>query len=127
MAWVAFALAWPAMVLPTWAVTRLGGGLYVAWSFATLYICLLSAVFANWLALRIYEDRPLIQIGLWLNRLSLENLLIGLPGAAGWGIAIAPLAWHRALAAFRPRLAWLRTLWFWAALVSRHEKASSAW
>src|SRR5207248_8268804 len=40
-------------------------------------------------------------------RSRLENLLIGLPGAAGWGIAIAPLAWHRALAAFRPRLAWL--------------------
>src|SRR3954451_5197502 len=44
---------------------------------------LLSAGFANWLALRIYENRPLIQIGLWLNRLSAENLLLGFAGGMG--------------------------------------------
>jgi membrane protease YdiL (CAAX protease family) len=44
---------------------------------------LLAAVFANWLALRIYEDRHVVEIGLWLNRCSAENLLLGLAGAAG--------------------------------------------
>ena len=51
---------------------------------------LLSAVFANWLALRIYEDRHLIQIGLWLNRRSAENLMLGLGG--GMGAAVLVLA-----------------------------------
>ncbi len=49
---------------------------------------LLSAIFANWLALRIFEDRPLIQIGLWLNRRSVENLLIGLGGGAGAAVLV---------------------------------------
>ena len=44
---------------------------------------LLSAVFANWLALRIYENRHLVEIGLWLNRRSAENLVLGLAGGAG--------------------------------------------
>jgi membrane protease YdiL (CAAX protease family) len=44
---------------------------------------LLAAVFANWLALRIYENRHLVEIGLWLNRRSAENLLLGLAGGAG--------------------------------------------
>jgi hypothetical protein len=44
---------------------------------------LLSAVFANWLALRIYEDRHVVDIGLWVNRISAENLVLGLAGGAG--------------------------------------------
>jgi uncharacterized protein len=44
---------------------------------------LLSAVFANWLALRIYENRHFVDIGLWLNRSSAENLVLGLAGGAG--------------------------------------------
>jgi uncharacterized protein len=44
---------------------------------------LLSAVFANWLALRIYEDRHVVEIGLWLNRRSAENVVLGLAGGAG--------------------------------------------
>jgi len=44
---------------------------------------LFSAVFANWLALRIYADRRLIEVGLWLNRASAENLVAGLAGGAG--------------------------------------------
>jgi hypothetical protein len=44
---------------------------------------LLAAVFANWLALRIYEDRHVVEVGLWLNRLSAENLVLGLAGGAG--------------------------------------------
>src|ERR1035437_3162978 len=43
----------------------------------------LAAVFANWLALRIYEDRPLSDAGLWLNRASAANLLFGLAGGVG--------------------------------------------
>src|SRR5271157_2840396 len=43
----------------------------------------LSAVFANWLALRIYEDRPVSDAGLWLNPDSAHNLLFGLIGGAG--------------------------------------------
>jgi membrane protease YdiL (CAAX protease family) len=44
---------------------------------------LLSAIFANWLALRIYENRHVVDIGLWLNRRSAENLALGLAGGAG--------------------------------------------
>ena len=44
---------------------------------------LLSAVFANWLAMRIYENRHVVEIGLWLNRRSAENLAMGLAGGAG--------------------------------------------
>jgi membrane protease YdiL (CAAX protease family) len=44
---------------------------------------LLSAVFANWLALRIYENRHIMEAGLWLNRASAENLAVGLIGGAG--------------------------------------------
>ena len=44
---------------------------------------LFSAVFANWLALRIYADRRLIEVGLWLNRASAENLVAGIAGGAG--------------------------------------------
>jgi uncharacterized protein len=43
----------------------------------------LGAGFANWLALRIYEDRPLIDAGLWANRASAENLGFGLLGGIG--------------------------------------------
>src|SRR5689334_16308361 len=44
---------------------------------------LLSAVFANWLALRIYENRHIVELGLWWNRCSLENLGLGVLGGAG--------------------------------------------
>jgi uncharacterized protein len=44
---------------------------------------LFSAVVANWLALRIYANRRLIDAGLWLNRASGENLLTGVAGGAG--------------------------------------------
>jgi uncharacterized protein len=44
---------------------------------------LLSAWFANWLSLRIYADRHVSEVGLWLNRCSGENLLLGLAGGAG--------------------------------------------
>jgi membrane protease YdiL (CAAX protease family) len=44
---------------------------------------LLSAVFANWLALRIYANRHVVEIGLWLNRASADNLAAGLVGGVG--------------------------------------------
>ncbi len=54
---------------------------------------LLSAVFANWLALRIYEDRHVVDIGLSVNRISAENLILGLAGGAGTAalVLIPPL------------------------------------
>src|ERR1017187_8353087 len=60
---------------------------------AAMGATLLSAVFANWLALRIYEDRHLVDIGLWLNRRSAENLVLGLAGGAGTAalVLIPPL------------------------------------
>jgi membrane protease YdiL (CAAX protease family) len=44
---------------------------------------LLSAIFANWLALRIWEDRRIFELGLWWNRASAHNLGLGLIGGAG--------------------------------------------
>lgn len=76
-------------------------GVYVVLYFATAYLFgplllwvggylagitaagLLSAVFANWLALRIYANRHVVEIGLWLNRASADNLGLGLIGGAG--------------------------------------------
>src|SRR5215472_8727551 len=43
---------------------------------------LLAAGFANWLSLRIFEARGLTDIGLWWNRASSSNLVIGLAGRA---------------------------------------------
>jgi len=44
---------------------------------------LLSALFANWLAMRIYENRRLVDIGLWWNRSSVDNIGLGILGGAG--------------------------------------------
>ncbi len=44
---------------------------------------LVAAVFANWLAMRIYENRSLIEVGLWWNRPSADNLAFGLLGGIG--------------------------------------------
>jgi len=43
---------------------------------------LLSAIVANWLALRIWENRRIFELGLWWTRDSSENLAIGLLGGA---------------------------------------------
>jgi membrane protease YdiL (CAAX protease family) len=53
---------------------------YLVANIATL---LFSAAFANWLVLRIYANRRFIEVGLWLNRASAENLVTGLAGGAG--------------------------------------------
>jgi membrane protease YdiL (CAAX protease family) len=58
---------------------------------------LAAAAFANWLALRIFEGRHLLDAGLWWNRASLDNLIIGLVGGAGSAaIVLAPPLLFRA-------------------------------
>src|SRR5262249_18981898 len=47
---VSLALAWPVMVLPTWAAWYHGWGLYWAWAFASAYIIVLALTF--WLGFR---------------------------------------------------------------------------
>ena len=44
---------------------------------------LVAAVFANWLSLLIYENRSLVDLGLWWGRPSADNLAIGLIGGIG--------------------------------------------
>jgi len=52
---------------------------------------LFSAFSANWLALRIYENRRVVELGLWWNRASAENLSWGLiGGAASAGLVLLP-------------------------------------
>jgi MATE family multidrug resistance protein len=56
---VALGLSWPVMVLPSWVASHYGWGLYWAWTFASLYVILLSlAVLARfrqgrWQSLRV--------------------------------------------------------------------------
>ena len=50
------------------------------------FAVLAAALFASWLSLRIYEARPLGEIGLWLSRNSFDNLALGLAGGAGAGL-----------------------------------------
>src|SRR5450432_3267591 len=70
-----------------WALT----GLLNSYLVSNVATFLFSAVVANWLALRIYANRRLIDAGLWLNRASGENLLVGLAGGAGSAcLALAP-------------------------------------
>jgi membrane protease YdiL (CAAX protease family) len=55
-------------------------GDYVLGITASLFF---AAVFVNWLAMRIFENRPLADIGLWWNRASADNLALGLAGGMG--------------------------------------------
>jgi membrane protease YdiL (CAAX protease family) len=66
-----------------------GGGLLVAGTVGLL----LSAGFANWLSLRIFENRALPAIGLPLNRGAADNLGFGLVGGMGGAclVLIPPL------------------------------------
>jgi MATE family multidrug resistance protein len=65
--WVAVALAWPVMVLPTWAAWRFGWGLYWAWTFATLYVIGLALTFlfrfrqGKWRTMRVIEAPPAVE------------------------------------------------------------------
>jgi MATE family multidrug resistance protein len=57
----ALGLSWPVMVLPSWAAWHYGWGLYWAWTFASLYVILLSLTVlarfrqGRWLTLRVIE------------------------------------------------------------------------
>jgi MATE family multidrug resistance protein len=57
-------LAWPLMVLPTWAAWRFGWGLYWAWGFASAYVIALGFAFlfrfqaGKWKGMRVIESRP---------------------------------------------------------------------
>jgi membrane protease YdiL (CAAX protease family) len=44
---------------------------------------LVSAAFASWLCLRVFEDLPVAALGLWWNRASADNLAAGLAGGIG--------------------------------------------
>lgn len=44
---------------------------------------LAAALFANWIALKIFADSPLSAIGLWANRASADNFALGLFGGVG--------------------------------------------
>jgi MATE family multidrug resistance protein len=58
---VAVALAWPVMVLPTWAAEYYGWGIFWAWGFASSYIILLACAFlarfrqGKWRTMRVIE------------------------------------------------------------------------
>jgi len=44
---------------------------------------LAAALFANWIALKIFAERPVTAIGLWWNRASADNFAVGLLGGVG--------------------------------------------
>ncbi len=56
-----FALAWPIMVIPTFAVVNAGGNIYWAWGFATAYIMAMAVCFTfrfrsgRWKSMRVIE------------------------------------------------------------------------
>ena len=76
-------------------------GVYVVSYIASLLVCgvlmrwlagnffgvttagMIAALFANWLAVRIYAHRNLVDIGLWWSRASADNLGYGLFGGIG--------------------------------------------
>jgi MATE family multidrug resistance protein len=61
-------LAWPIMVIPTWAAFHYDWGLYWAWGFASAYIMVLGFVFlgrfkgGKWRSMRVIEQ-PAIDAG----------------------------------------------------------------
>jgi membrane protease YdiL (CAAX protease family) len=65
-----------------WALASAG---YLVGIIAT---SVLAAGFANWLSLRIFEGRHLVDAGLWWNSASSTNLGLGLAGGAGSAAAV---------------------------------------
>jgi uncharacterized protein len=52
---------------------------------------LAAALFANWIALKIFAERPVTAIGLWWNRASADNFAVGLLGGIGAAcVALVP-------------------------------------
>lgn len=62
---VAIVVSWPVMVLPTYFALRFGWGLYVAWTFASIYVILIALIYffrflqGNWKQLRVIEPEAL--------------------------------------------------------------------
>jgi MATE family multidrug resistance protein len=60
--WLAVLVCWPVMVVPAAAAWYFGWGLYVAWSFASLYVFVLSALYlarfrqGKWQQMRVIEQ-----------------------------------------------------------------------
>jgi MATE family multidrug resistance protein len=58
---VSLLLAWPVMVIPTWAAWKYSWGLYWAWAFASVYICVQATCFlvrfrgGRWRTMRVIE------------------------------------------------------------------------
>ncbi len=67
-------LSWVLSGLLSWLLQDFAGPMFAE---------LLSALGATWLALRIYEDCRVVDVGLWWSRASGDNLLLGLAGGAG--------------------------------------------
>jgi MATE family multidrug resistance protein len=61
---LSLALAWPIMVVPTWATWHFGWGLYWAWTFVTAYVIALGLAFllrfrtGKWKSMRVIERAP---------------------------------------------------------------------
>lgn len=62
---VAVILSWSIMVLPTYLVVKFDRGIYTAWIFATIYVCVLAFVYllrfmhGKWKSMRVIEAPPL--------------------------------------------------------------------
>ena len=69
-----------------WAMAALAGfvfGNVLDYFPAIVFTSLVAACFANWVSMRIYERKPLADIGLWWNGPSMRNMALGLAGGAG--------------------------------------------
>jgi len=61
---LSLALAWPIMVIPSWAAWYYGWGLYWAWTFASTYVIALGITFllrfrvGKWKSMRVIERAP---------------------------------------------------------------------
>jgi MATE family multidrug resistance protein len=58
----AILVCWPVMVLPAWAAWYFGWGMYWAWAFASLYVCLMAGIYlwrfqqGRWRTMRVIEQ-----------------------------------------------------------------------
>ncbi len=69
-----------------WAMAALAGfvfGNLLEYFPAIVLTSLVAACFANWVSMRIYERKPLPDIGLWWNAASMRNMALGVAGGAG--------------------------------------------
>ena len=69
-----------------WAMAALAGfvlGSVLDYFPAIVLTSLVAACFANWVSMRIYEQKPLADVGLWWNGQSMRNMALGVAGGAG--------------------------------------------